>query len=269
MPFHRFLLIMAAVATLGCQSGCSRETEPGEATSLVVFCAAGMKQAVEAIAEDYRKQAGVEVALHYGGTGTLLSQLRVARRGDLFIAADESSLADAARLDVVRDSQPLVVQHPVLAVARGNPKRINSLQDLFRAEVRLALANPEAASIGRVCQKLLGPQWQQLTGKAVVMKMTVTEIAMDVAVGAADAALVWDSVVPQFPQLQLVHLPEVSQHAEHASVAKLTFSSRPKESADFVAYLLHPSHGSVAFARFGLTPVIPAKLSPAAEAPAD
>ena len=38
-------------------------------------------------------------------------------------------------------------QWPVIAVAKGNPKRIDSLAALKAPEIRLALANPEAASI--------------------------------------------------------------------------------------------------------------------------
>jgi len=117
---------------------------------------------VAAIAEKYRAETGVEVQLQYGGTGTLLADLRVARRGDLYIAADESSLADARKFDVIREVIPLVRQHPVIAVQKGNPKGIHSLANLFADDVRVALANPEAASVGKATKAALGqttPRW--------------------------------------------------------------------------------------------------------------
>ena len=55
---------------------------------LVVYCAAGLKTAVEAVAKDYEREQNVVVQLQYGGSGTLLSNLRVAQRGDLFIPGD-------------------------------------------------------------------------------------------------------------------------------------------------------------------------------------
>ena len=55
---------------------------------LLVFCAAGIKPPVEAVAREYEQTFGVPVQLQYGGSGTLLSNLRVADAGDLYLAAD-------------------------------------------------------------------------------------------------------------------------------------------------------------------------------------
>src|SRR5262245_38604579 len=58
---------------------------------LAVFCAASLKKSLETIAEQYRKDTGVEVRLQFGGSGTLLSGLRVAKQGDLYLPVDEGS----------------------------------------------------------------------------------------------------------------------------------------------------------------------------------
>jgi molybdate transport system substrate-binding protein len=168
----------------------------GGSVPLTVFCAAGLKKPVEEIALAYQKETGTEVRLQYGGTGTLLSQIRIAKQGDLFIAADDGALADAKKLGVTREEFQLAKQKPVLAVAKGNPKKIDSLASLKADGIKLALPNPESASIGRVTKKLLGAEWDALAAKAAVMKPTVTEIAADLSLGAVDAAIVWDSTVP-------------------------------------------------------------------------
>jgi molybdate transport system substrate-binding protein len=219
--------------------------------SLTVFCAAGIKKPVEEIAAAYQKETGSEVRLQYGGTGTLLSQLKIAKQGDLFIAADDGALADAKKMGVTREEFPLVNQHPVLAVAKGNPKHIDSLAALKNPEIKLALANPEAASIGRVTKKLLGAEWDALAAKAAVMKPTVTEIAADLSLGAVDAAIVWDSVVPQFKGLEIVTLPELAKHAEHATAAVLSFCQQPAEALRFARYLTAPEKGGVIFQKHG------------------
>ena len=90
----------------------------------------------------------------------------------------------------------------MIAVKNGNPLGIRTIDDLARPDVRAALANPEAASIGRVVKATLGERWRQLADKATVMKPTVTEIATDLSLGAVDAAIVWDAIVPQFPGLR-------------------------------------------------------------------
>lgn len=222
----------------------------GSGASIQVFCAAGIKKPVEAAAVDFEKETGVRVELQYGGTGTLLSQLRVAAVGDLFIAADEGSLGDARKLGIIREVLPLARQHVVIAVARGNPKGIASLDDLEKEGVRLALPNPEAASIGKVARRLLGSRWDKLVGKAAVMKPTVTEIAADVKLGACDAALVWDSTVPSFA-LDAVRLPELSGPNERVSAAVLSSATVPALALKFARYLSAPEKGNVIFQREG------------------
>lgn len=223
----------------------------GAKPSLTVFCAAGLKKPVEAVAEEYRKEFGIEISLQYGGTGTLLSQLQVAKQGDLFIAADDGSLADARKLKLVEEVIPIVVQHPVIAVKKGNPKNIHALADLMRAEVKFAIANPDSASISKVTRNLLGAQWQDLAAKAAVMKPTVTEVAADAQLGAVDAAIVWDAMVRQFKDLEAVEVPEVAKHRENASAAVLTFCTQPQEALKFARYLAAPERGGKVFKEQG------------------
>lgn len=222
--------------------------------SITVYCAAGLKKPVEAIAADYKKETGISVNLQYGGTGTLLSQIELAKRGDLFIAADDGSLADARKRGLVAENFPLVVQRPVLAVKSGNPRSIRSLADLERADVRLALANPEAASISKVTKRLLAEKWAPLAAKAAVMKPTVTELAADLQIGAIDAAIVWDAVARQFEGLEAIDLPGISNHRENASAAVLTVCQAPAGAIRFARFLAAPDRGGEVFKSHGFTP---------------
>lgn len=219
----------------------------GGERSLMVFCAAGIKKPVAEIAERYREEFGVEVALQYGGTGTLLSQLKLAKRGDLFIAADSGAVADATRLGVIDEVVPLCVQYPVVAVAAGNPKGIGELEDLWREGVRVAVANPEAASIGKSTKAVFGERWGAFKEKVAVMKPTVTELAADLSLGAIDAAVVWNSTVPQFEGLEAVELVEFSARKENVSAAVLRASEQVPEALKFARYLVAPERGGPVF----------------------
>lgn len=223
----------------------------GSRTQLTVFCAAGLKKPVEEAALAYQKDTGAEVRLQFGGTGTLLSQLKIAKQGDLFIAADDGALEDAKKLGVIREELQLAKQKVVVAVAKGNPKQVDSIAALKKPEIKLALANPEAASIGRVTKKLLGADWDELVAKAAVMKPTVTEIAADLSLGAVDAAIVWDSTVPQFKGLEAVTLPELAKHEEFATAAVLSSSTQSAEALRFARYLSAPEKGGAVFQKHG------------------
>jgi molybdate transport system substrate-binding protein len=231
-------------------------------TALTVYCAAGLKQPVEAIAAKYRAEFGVEVQLQYGPTGALISNLRVAQRGDLFIAADDGSVADARKFELVREVLPLVRQHPVIAVRAGNPKNIRTLADLLRDDVKLALTNPDAASISRVTKAALAENsliaggrpvvvWEQLAARAAVMKPTVTEIAADLSLGTVDAAILWDATVPQFKGLAAVDVPELKDRVENASAAVLAATTQSVAALKFARYLAAPEKGGAVFQSHG------------------
>lgn len=242
------------VLFLGALAGAAWVTlkpKKGSTAPLTVFCAAGMKKPVDEIAAAYQRETGTEVRLQFGGTGTLLSQLQIAKQGDLFIAADDGALADARKLGVTKEELQLVKQKPVIAVAKGNPKQVDGIAALKKPELKLALANPEAASIGRVTKKLLGTEWDALAAKAAVMKPTVTEIAADLSLGAVDAAIVWDSTVSQFKGLEAVSPPEFAKHDEYATAAVLSSSTQPAEALRFARYLAAPEKGGAIFQKLG------------------
>lgn len=252
----KFALILLALALLlgGVALYQHRNAPRAGVQTLTVFCAAGLKKPVEAIAQQYQREFGVEVRLQYGGSGTLLSQLRVAKQGDLYIAADDGSVADARKADVIREVLALAKQKPVIAVRAGNPKSIQSITDLLRDDVKVALANPEAASISRVAKAALGETWAKLAARAAVMKPTVTEIAADLTLGTVDAALVWDSTVAQFKDTHAVEVPELSARSENASACVLAFCAQPATALRFARYLSAPEKGGELFKANGFTP---------------
>lgn len=237
-----------------------RKAQPiggAEQKSLLVFCAAGIKPPVEAVAREYEQSFGVRVQLQYGGSGTLLSSLRVADAGDLFLAADESYVKSAREFGLLAETIPLARQRPVIAVRKGNPKNIRSLEDLSRADVRVAAANPDAASIGRTVRALLqqAGQWAELEKRITVFKPTVNDVANDVKIGSVDAGIVWDATARQYPELELVAVRLFDRGAETVTVAVLKRSTQPAAALRFARYLGARDRGLKQFAQFHYEPV--------------
>jgi molybdenum ABC transporter molybdate-binding protein len=225
--------------------------------SLLVFCAAGIKSPVEAVAREYEKAFGVRVQLQYGGSGTLLSNLRITDAGDLFLAADESYIKSAREFGLLAETIPLARQQPVIAVAKGNPKNIRTLDDLQRADVRVAMANPDAASIGRTVRGLLqkAGQWESVEKRVTVFKPTVNDVANDVKIGSVDAGIVWDATARQYAELELVTLPLFDAATETISIGVLKRSVQPAAALRFARYLGARDKGRTEFERFHYQPV--------------
>ena len=224
---------------------------------LLVFCAAGIKPPVEAVAREYEQAFGVRVQLQYGGSGTLLSSLRVTDTGDLFLAADESYVKSAREFGLLAESIPLARQRPVIAVRKGNPKNIRSLDDLRRTDVRVAAANPDAASIGRTVRALLQQtgQWAELEKRITVFKPTVNDVANDVKIGSVDAGVVWDATARQYPELEVVAVPLFERAAETITIGVLKRSAQPAAALRFARYLAASDKGLKEFAQFHYEPV--------------
>src|SRR5690606_39025796 len=137
--------------------------------------------------------------------------LEVAQQGDLYLAADSSYTDIAQEKGLVAETITLAELRPVLAVAQGNPKEISGLADLLSGTLRISLANPDAASVGKVTESMLAAAgvWEKIkanTTASGVFKPTVNDVANDVKIGAVDVGIVWDAVAAQYPGLDTVDL---------------------------------------------------------------
>jgi molybdate transport system substrate-binding protein len=83
-PLAAFAL-MLTTALLGMpQQGSAEPAKPGP----VIFAAASMKTALDAISADFTKSAGYAAKISYGSSGVLAKQINQAAPADIFISAD-------------------------------------------------------------------------------------------------------------------------------------------------------------------------------------
>jgi ABC-type molybdate transport system substrate-binding protein len=230
---------LAILSTIAISIGPAPSSLAKESKPLLVFCAAGVKPPVEAAARAYEKEYGIPVHLQYGGSGTLLSNLRIAKSGDLFIAGDDSYIRAGREHGVIREAIPLARMRPVIAVKKGNPKKIRTLADLLRPDVSVALANPDAASIGRTTKIGLEKEgsWAAMKEHAKVFKPTVSDIANDVKLGTVDAGIIWDATAAQYPELEAISAQAFDSARETITAGILSSSESPAAAFRFARYL--------------------------------
>jgi molybdenum ABC transporter molybdate-binding protein len=224
---------------------------------LVVYCAASNKSVIEAIRADYEKAYQVPLQIQYGASQTLLAALEVAKAGDLYLPADDSYLKLARDRDLLADEYPLARMQAVVAVPKGNPKKIKRLADLLTGDVRIAQANPEGSAIGKMTKDLLSlsGDWDKLHARTTVYKTTVNEVAADVKVGAVDAGIVFDAVLHDYPTLEAVRVPELEQAVAQIAVGVLKGSRQPKQARHLARYLAASDKGLARYKEFGFEPV--------------
>lgn len=217
-------------------------SERGDESRLTFYCAAAVRYAVDQVVAQYREETGAEVAVQYGASNSILSQVEVNRSGDLFLAAEESYLHLAKEKGLVAETIPLSRMRPVIAVGKGNPRGVMGVADLAKAEVKLALSNPDSTAIGKMFRTLLlgTDQWPAIEANVRdhgTNQGTVTEAANALKLGAVDAAIIWDSMLPQFPEFSTVAAPELAGGVAHVHVAVLKSAKQPTAALRFARYL--------------------------------
>jgi molybdenum ABC transporter molybdate-binding protein len=234
----------------------SRNLAGTDQTALMLYCAAGMRAPIENIVAAYEAECGVRVSTQFGGSNTLLSQIEIGRTGDLFLAADNSYTEAAQRKGLVQETLPIASIRPVIAIPAGNPKQIASIDDLLRADVRVAIGNPDQAASGKLVREALSAtgHWQPLEAAIIargVFQPTVSEAANAVKVGAADAAIVWDVTVAPDPQFRAIAPPEFADIAAQVAIGVLADSRQSSAALQFARYATASDRGLKAFALAG------------------
>lgn len=257
-----FAMISSVIALVGLlwllisdSSNALRTQHSGSSLPVMLYCAASNKAVVDSVKADYERETGRKLEVMYGASQVLLSSLEVSRSGDLYLPADDSYLKLGREKSLIGQVLPVAGQRAVVAVRKGNPLRIQAFEDLLRPDVRVVQALPDAAAIGRVTKIALQERglWEQLNSATTAYRVTVSEVANDILVDAADAGLVYDAVLHTYPQLEYVELPELHAAVSDVSVGVLSFSKQPEHALHFARYLSARDRGLRRYAEFGFT----------------
>ena len=263
LPPNRLAISMAgsAVVLLGLtwalfQSTPTANRQNTNAIPLFLHCAAGCRLPMNQLISDYEQSNNVHIETNWAGSDTLLNQLEVSRRGDLYLAADETYIEEAQRRNLVDESFPLATQRPVILVVKGNPKNIKSVADLSRDDVFLAVGNPELAAIGQKTRSLFeqSGDWDAIAAAVTdhgTFLPTVPEVANAVQIGSVDAGIVWNTIARQYPDLEPVRIPELDTGLATITLGVLTHSDHPDAARRLARFLADKQHGLRVFEEMG------------------
>ncbi len=241
-------------------AGSGEQMPDGSATrrngsSLMLYCAASNRAVMESIRKAYETEHGVRIDVQYGPSQTLLSSIEVSRSGDLYLPADDSYLVLANEKNLIAEVLPIAKMKAVVAVAKGNPKAIESYPDLIRDDVRLILASPETAAIGKVSRDALREtgRWRAVRRACTAFRASVNEVAADVAIGAADAGIVYDAVLHTYQHVDFIELPELSRAASDLAVGVLRTTKQHDAALHFARYVAAEDRGLNHYQQFGFS----------------
>lgn len=272
LNFQIFLVtaLLASIALVGLLvlGNPKRKASKQVVRTIQLLAAAGLREPIQEIANRYEAECGVKVDIQFGGSNSLLSQIKVdlLSSPDLLLVADESYTQQAVESNLAKEVLAIAVQRPCIIVQKDSTIQIRSLDDLMMAGRRLSIGNPDQAAIGKVVREALqkkptadgSNQWKRLESQVLqhgVFKPTVNEVANDVRIGAVDAGIVWTATVSSRAykeSLRVIELPELYSESEIVSLAVLSSSPQPTEALKFARYVSARDRGLEVFRSHGL-----------------
>lgn len=165
---------------------------------LFVFAGAASKPPTEEAAKVFEKKTGVKVNVTFGGSGFVLSQMTLAKRGDIYFpgSSDYMEVAKKKGLVFPETERYIVYLVPAINVQKGNPKGIRSLRDLTKPGLRVAIANPDGVCVGLYAVEIVEKNFTPVE-KAAFKKNLVNytesceKTATAISLKTADAVIGW------------------------------------------------------------------------------
>ena len=266
------LLCIACAALLCCASALAETA--AEPVELIVFAAASMTETLTELKAAYEADhPEVTVVYNFDSSGTLKTQIESGAECDVFISAAPKQMnqldiaadpnVNTAGLDfVLQGTRINLLENKVaLAVPEGNPKGINSYDDLVdglkNGSILLAMGNSDVP-VGQYTQKIFayfGLDENELAKKGVITYgSNVKEVTTQVAEAAVDCGIIYatDAFSAKLTVVDTATADMCGQVIYPAAVLNIT---RHEEAArDFLLFLTSETADAV-FEAVGFSPL--------------
>ena len=237
-PGFLWVLAVGAFITASCSSPVGTTTTDGVVT---VFAAASLTDAFTEIAHMVESADGPAVRFSFAGSSTLATQILDGAPADVFASADHSQMVRVVD-EIPGLSSPIVFARNelVIVVEAGNPLSIQSLADLSRQDILVALADRSAAA-GAYTEELF-----QLAGVTVVpatYESDVRAVLTKIELGEVDAGLVYATDATSSDRVQVIRIESPSGSPIEYPIAAL--DDGDEEAAEFLEAVLSERGQSV------------------------
>jgi len=246
--------ILIGAFALGC---CLSGATARSAESLLVFAGAASKPPTEEAAKLYERKTGVKVDLVFGGSGSVLAQMKLAKQGDIYFPGSSDYMEKAKRAgDVFADSEKTIVYLiSAINVAKGNPLGIRTLRDLTRPGLHVAIGNPETVCVGAYAIEIIEKEFTAAEKAAFRRNLinyteSCEKTATAISLKMADAVIGWSVFAHWDPaRIETVRLPATQvQRIGYIPIAVSKFTKNNASARRFIDFLAGPE-GQKIFAR--------------------
>ncbi len=225
---------------------------------IFLFAGAASKPATEELIKIFKESVGVTIEVAFGGSGFVLSQMKLTRKGDLYFPGSSDFMELAKREGLVFPESERIVVYlvPAINVQKGNPKRIESLRDLTKDGIRVAIANPRFVCVGtyavEIIEKNLSPiEREGLRRNLANYTESCEKTANAISLKAVDAVLGWRVFQYWDPErIETIYLrPREIPRIGYIPIAISRFTENRTLAERFIDFLLS-SEGKAVFRKY-------------------
>ncbi len=234
-----FALAAAVAGTAACGNGdAAASPGPGASSSAItVLAAASLTESFTTIGRNFEAaHPGSTVTFSFAGSSSLAQQITSGAPADVFAAASPATMktvTDAG--DGAGTPVTFVKNQLVIAVPKGNPKRLTSLAALAKPGVKVALCAAQVPC-GTAAAKALAAAHVTIT--PVTLEQDVKAALAKVKLGEVDAALVYRTdAKAAASDVAGVEFPESAGAINEYPIVALKRARNPAGAAAFVAYV--------------------------------
>jgi len=240
-------VLAGLVALVACGSEAGQESggegTPSSGGTLELFVGSATKPATEEVARLFEDKYGVSVELHFGGSGAMLSQMKLTGRGDIYFPGSSDFMEEAKRRGLVlaETEQRVVYLVPAINVQKGNPKNIRSLEDLARPGLKVAIADPNTVCVGLYAAEVLenAGLTQAIRPNIVTYAESCEKTAQLIALKSVDAVIGWRVFQYWAPKdIETVYLrPDQIPRIGYVPIAISNSSKQPALAQQFIDFV--------------------------------
>lgn len=174
--------------------------KPVSNRQVYIFSAVGASAPLEEIVRQYEDREGIEIAAHYGSSGTLGAQIGRGAQADIFISADKKWIDFLRKKDLLTDSTITALcanRLALIASEKGLISRIEFTEDFnldYFSGKTIAIGDPNYVPAGKYAKQALESLgWYASLKDRLIFAKDVTAALRYVELGEADIGIVYST----------------------------------------------------------------------------
>lgn len=257
MLTRRFNLIAAAWMALGIAF--VPLSSSAQDTTVTVFAAASMKNAVDDINAAFTQKTGIKVVASYAASSALMKQIEQGAPADIFASADLEWMDYGSQKKVVRDDTRVNLLGNKLVLIAPKDSKLGSIEikqgfDLAKlaGDGRVATGDVRAVPVGKYAKAALEKlgAWAAVEPKMAMAENVRAALAL-VGRGEAPLGIVYETDAKVEPGVKIVGVFPEDSHPAIVYPVALTVTAKPA-AAQYLSYLRSQTAKTI-FEKYGFT----------------